>query len=97
MKVRLIKQTSFSPEALSIIYAAFDDAWGEIEGNYAAGREAEYARNTLALAVLREAASQTQDDPTSIKKRALEAFAIKNARRSRRSRPPEIDRTTAIR
>lgn len=66
---------SFPPEALAVIYAAFDMAWTEIADRYGDDPHRIAAtRNTLAQAVLL-AAEADATDPVQLKTAALEAFA----------------------
>jgi hypothetical protein len=72
---KLIDTSSFAPEALEIIYEAFDRAWEEIAPNYGDDlARIAFARDTLARAVL-AAAEREISDPVVLKTAALETFA----------------------
>jgi hypothetical protein len=70
----LIDKASFGPDALKVIYQAFDDAWSEIVADYTNDALAAIARTKLAMALL----SAAHDDGTnarSLKRLALEMMA----------------------
>jgi hypothetical protein len=72
----LIDKASFGPDALKVIYQAFDDAWAEIAADYAGGAEAEAARTALAEALL-SVASKDSNDSGLLKRIALQQMASK--------------------
>jgi|GraSoiStandDraft_4_1057263.scaffolds.fasta_scaffold319481_3 hypothetical protein len=70
----LIEKSSFGPDALKVVYQAFDDAWSEIVADYTDDAVAEIARTKLAEMLL----SVANDDSTnsrSLKCLALEMMA----------------------
>jgi len=72
---KLIENSSFAPEALAIIYEAFDLAWADISPS--CGEDVAritFVRDTLARAVL-AAAEREAKDPIALKTAALETFA----------------------
>jgi hypothetical protein len=72
---KLIESASFAPEALEVIYAAFDAAWEEIAPRVGNDPTAiEFARNRLAQAVLGAAEAAEGSDPVRIKADAVETF-----------------------
>jgi hypothetical protein len=72
---KLIDNSSFAPEALAIIYEAFDLAWADIAPNYGEDvARIAFVRDTLARAVL-AAAEREAKDATALKAAALETFA----------------------
>jgi hypothetical protein len=73
---KVIDGAAFGPEALKIIWAAFDSAWAEIEPNLGNDeRYAEAARYKLATALL-SAASEESGDPIALKRAALQRTAL---------------------
>ncbi len=71
---KLIDNASFAPEALEVIYAAFDAAWEEVASQVGPDPTAiAFARERLAQAVMSAAAINTTD-PTRIKTDAVAAF-----------------------
>ena len=87
MKARqLIDGASYGPEALKTIGQAFEQAWGEIAGNFGDDpRDIELARVKLANALLSVACEQSRD-AEALKIGALEAMAL-NYRGERSSKP----------
>lgn len=79
MKARqLIGGAAFPPDVLSVIFAAFDDAWGELAGDVSARAEAiEAARLSLATIVLSVAAAGPVERD-AIKTAAVNAFRQKH-------------------
>lgn len=72
---KLIDTSSFAPEALAIIYEAFDLAWADIAPSYGEDlARIAFARDTLARATL-AAAEREDKDPVALKTAALETFA----------------------
>jgi hypothetical protein len=72
---KLIDTSSFAPEALAVIYEAFDLAWAEIAPSYGEDlARIAFARDTLARAVL-AAAEREDKDAVALKTAALETFA----------------------
>jgi hypothetical protein len=73
---QLFENAAFGPEALKVLYQAFDEAWASIAGNFGGDASAaEAARSRLAstvLAIARDGGS----DPTAIKNAALQALAL---------------------
>jgi len=78
----LIDGGSFAPEALTVMYEAFDLAWAEVASEYGNDpTRTEFARSALAQAIL----SAAEEDPTEavrLKTAALEAFATRNQGKS---------------
>ncbi|MDQ8698420.1 hypothetical protein [Hyphomicrobium sp. LHD-15] len=71
---KLIENASFAPEALEVLYAAFDLAWEEVASHVGPDPTAiTFARERLAQAVL-SAARLNATDPTQIKTDAVAAF-----------------------
>ena len=73
---RLIDGASFGPDALKVIYQAFDEAWVSVAGNF--GEEpgvVESARVRLADALL-SVATEDSRDPEALKIVALQAMAL---------------------
>ena len=60
----LIDKASFGPDALKVIYQAFDDAWSEIATDYSRGAEADAARTELAKALLSVASEGSTNSRT---------------------------------
>lgn len=76
---KLIDNASFAPEALEVIYAAFDAAWNEVASQVGPDpTEIAFARERLAQAVMSaavmSAAAINATDPTRIKTDAVAAF-----------------------
>ena len=71
---RLIDSASFGPDTLRVLSQAFDEAWGDIEGNFGCDQTREAARVKLATALL-SIASDDSRDVAVLKKAALEAMA----------------------
>ncbi len=72
---RLIDGRSFTPEALKVVYEAFDLAWAEIASRYGDDpARIEFARTTLAQTILSVAGSDPKD-PHALKATALESFS----------------------
>ena len=76
MKARhLIGSSIFGPQALQVVFRAFDGAWSEIEVRFGSDQRAiERARTRLAYAILL-VASEDSDDPESLKREALKVMA----------------------
>jgi len=74
----LVDKASFSPQALKVIYQAFDDAWSEIAADYDPRSEAEAVRTHLAKALL-SVASEASVDSGAIKRLALELMAAQKS------------------
>jgi hypothetical protein len=71
MKAReLIDKAPLRPNALRVIYQAFDDAWSEIAADHS-DDQAEAARTKLALALL-SVANNESSDSGMLKRLALE-------------------------
>ncbi len=72
---KLIDRASYAPEALAVIFEAFDQAWVEIAEDFDTQDPAahELARNRLALAVL-AVAKPNASDVSELKSAALKAF-----------------------
>ena len=82
MKARaLISGTSYGPEALKLIWQAFDAAWAEISGNFGDEQSAEAARERLAHAILAVADADSRD-AEALKETALQIMALASGRRS---------------
>jgi hypothetical protein len=84
MKPRqIIENAAFGPDALKIVFEAFDEAWSSIEGNFGDdSATAEAARSRLAnivLTVARDGAS----DVASLKTAALSVMALEYKTRSK--------------
>ena len=84
MKPRqIIENAAFGPDALKIVFEAFDEAWSSIEGNFGDDpATAEAARSRLAnivLTVARDGAS----DVASLKTAALSVMALEYKTRSK--------------
>ena len=77
MKAReLIENAAYGPEALKVLFQAFDEAWESIAGNFGDDPSAVgQARARLANAVLSVAGDGGGGDPTAIKNAALQALA----------------------
>jgi hypothetical protein len=77
MKARqLLENTAYGPETLTVLFQAFDEAWGDIEGNLDnSPTAAESARTRLATIIL-GLASEGASDPTALKNAALQAMAL---------------------
>lgn len=75
---KLIDRGSYAPEALAVIFEAFDSAWTEIAGRFeiADPSELNLARNRLAQAVLAVATANGSNvsDVSELKLQALAAF-----------------------
>ncbi|HEX2840870.1 hypothetical protein [Hyphomicrobium sp.] len=72
---RLIDGGSFTPEALKVVYEAFDLAWEEIASRYGDDlARIDFARTTLAQTILSVAGSDPKD-PHLLKTTALASFA----------------------
>jgi hypothetical protein len=72
----MIDGASFGPEALRVVVAAFDAAWGEISSNFGSDpSEIEAARLRLAQAVL-SVADEDSRDVDALKTGALQALAM---------------------
>jgi hypothetical protein len=72
---QLIETASFGPDALKIVYQAFDEAWQSIEGNFGPG-SAETARVRLAKAILDAAAQEPPRDAEALKRAGLQNMAM---------------------
>ena len=73
---RWIGGAVFGPEAVEAMGQAFDEAWGEIAGNFGASLvEVEAARLRLAEAVL-SVAAEDSTDVAALKDGALQAMAM---------------------
>lgn len=72
---KLVDRASYAPEALAVIFEAFDTAWAEIAGRFGTDDPAalELARNRLAQAVL-SAAKPNASDVSELKQQAIAAF-----------------------
>lgn len=72
---KLIDRASYAPEALSVIFEAFDAAWADVSKGFEADDPAahELVRNRLAQAVL-AVAPPDASDVADLKARALVAF-----------------------
>lgn len=72
---KLIDRTSYAPEALSVIFEAFDEAWAELSKSFETDDPAalEAARNRLAQVVL-AVAKPDAADVAELKAKALAAF-----------------------
>lgn len=72
---RLIDRASYPPEALAVIFEAFDQAWAELARDFETDDPAgqDLARNRLAQAVL-AIATPNASDVGKLKAEALEAF-----------------------
>jgi hypothetical protein len=78
---QLIDGTSFGPEALKAIGAAFDAAWAEVAGNFGYDPfDVEKARLRLAKALL-SVANEDSRDVTVLKRAALQRMALDYRRR----------------
>jgi hypothetical protein len=77
MRVRhLIDGASFGPEALKVIWQAFDRAWAKIEGNFGNDpNDVERARFRLANALLSVAHEDSRDVELLVRA-ALETMAL---------------------
>jgi hypothetical protein len=74
MPFRHIDRKTFTPEALNVIYAAFDLAWADVAGDFGTDpTRIEFGRNALAQAVL-AAAEGGGKDAQALKDAALAAF-----------------------
>jgi hypothetical protein len=72
---RLVEGTSFDPEVVEVVTAAFDAAWSEISANFGPDPNSiESARERLAEAVLSVANEETSD-VEALKAGALQAMA----------------------
>lgn len=72
---KLIDRASYAPEALAVIFEAFDQAWAEVAKRFDTDDPAalELARNRLALAVL-AVAKPSAADVAELKSAAIAAF-----------------------
>ncbi len=71
----LIDSGSFAPEALQVMYEAFDLAWREVAADYEESESrAAFARDTLARAVFMVSERAPPDDADALKTAALEVF-----------------------
>jgi hypothetical protein len=79
MKAReLITASSFGPDALHVLFQAFDSAWNEIAANIGDNPLAiEAARLKLANAML-SVASEASRDPEKLKHNALQAMGLRS-------------------
>jgi hypothetical protein len=89
MKAReLISGSSFGPEALHVLFQAFDAAWNEIARNVGANPLAiEAARLKLANATLAVAREDSRD-PETLKRDALQTMAMRYREVPSDSSPP---------
>ena len=69
----LIDKSPLGPNALRVVYQAFDDAWSEIVSDYSA-EQVEAAKTRLALALL-SVANDDSSDSRTLKRLALAAMA----------------------
>ena len=67
---------SFDPETLSVLYAAFDQAWAEIDHHFRGTLEMEAARLRLANAIL-AVAEQGSQNSEDLKTLALQTMVLK--------------------
>lgn len=76
---RLIDRASYPPEALAVIFDAFDQAWAELANDFETDDPAgqELARNRLAQAVL-AIATPNASNVGELKAEALAAFEKMN-------------------
>jgi hypothetical protein len=70
---KLIDSSSLGPNALRLVYQAFDDAWSEIASDYSAD-QAEAAKIRLELALL-SVANDDSSDSRTLKRLALAVMA----------------------
>ena len=74
---QLIEAASFGPDALKVIYQAFDEAWQCIKGNFGESpQDIEVARLRLANAILSVAREQGAIDTATLKNVALQKMAL---------------------
>lgn len=72
----LIESSDFPPEALRVMFQAFDEAWAEVSDHFAADEaEKERARTRLAHAILAVAKADSRD-VQSLKDEALQVMAL---------------------
>jgi hypothetical protein len=82
---QLIDGTSFGPEALKVIWQAFDEAWTQIAGNFGNDQhDIERARNNLASALL-SVANEDSRNAAVLARAALETMAL-----GYRNHPPKF-------
>jgi len=73
---QLIDGASFGPEALKVIWQAFDEAWAQIAGNFGNDQhDIERARNRLASALL-SVANEDSRNAAVLARAALETMAL---------------------
>ena len=73
---QLITDSSFGPDALHVLFQAFDAAWNDIAANFGDNPLAiEAARLKLANALLSVARDDSRD-PDSLKRQALQVMAL---------------------
>jgi hypothetical protein len=73
---RLIESSDFPPEALHVMFQAFDKAWSEVSHHFAADEsEKERARTRLAHAILAVAGADSRD-AERLKNEALQVMAM---------------------
>ena len=71
----LISGATYGPDALKVIWKAFDDAWAHIQHHFDGDvHQAEEVRLRLAHAIL-AVATDTSRDPEELKNQALQALA----------------------
>jgi hypothetical protein len=72
----LIEGSDFPPEALRVMFQAFDEAWAEVSHHFATDEaEKEHARTRLAHAILAVAKADSRD-AQSLKEEALRVMAM---------------------
>ena len=73
---RLIESSDFPPEALHVMFQAFDEAWAEVSHHFATDEaEKEHARTRLAHAILAVARGDS-DNVERLKNEALQVMAM---------------------
>ncbi len=80
----LIESSEFPPEALRVMFQAFDEAWVDVSHHFATEAEKEHARTRLAHAILAVAKADSRD-ALSLKNEALQVMALAYKKRNERN------------
>jgi hypothetical protein len=70
-----ISNASYSPEALKVLFQAFDEAWNNIAGNFGGNPLAVQAARLKLANIMLDLGASSGDDPERIKNAALEIMA----------------------
>jgi hypothetical protein len=70
-----ISNASYSPEALKVLCQAFDEAWGDIAGNFGGNVLAVRAARLKLANIMLDLGATSSDDPERLKSAALKIMA----------------------